>query len=105
MRKMGGAGHPVGVDALRATLQPGYAMQLGTVLDTRRIAHLTTWATRGASDVHTQASLSALWQIKQSAVSITLSILTTPGCVVALPRQGNAAIEYVLSGTSRLIFG
>ena len=101
---MGGAHHHVGMEALRATLQPRYAMQLGTVLDTRRIAHLTTWATRDASDVHTQASLSALWQIKQSAVSITLRKLTMQGYVIALPRQGNAAIEYVLSGTSRLIF-
>jgi len=71
----------------------------------RRTAHLMTWATRGASVAQTEASLTALRQIKQSAVSITLGTLTTQGYVVALPRQGNAAIEYVLSGTSRLIFG
>jgi len=46
----------------------------------------STRAKRGASDMHTQASLAALWQIKQSAVSITLGTVTTQGSVVTLPR-------------------
>ncbi len=96
---------PVGADALRITLQQRYGQQLTHDLDTRRREQLSDWGARTPTAAQTQDSLRRLWRIGQSAVSTALSALIAQDYVIALPRQGSAPIQYVLSGTSRLIFG
>jgi hypothetical protein len=46
-----------------------------------------------------------MWNVSQGTVSSALKFLIQQGYVIALPRSGGEPIQYVLSGTSRLIFG
>ncbi len=101
---LGGVG-AVSITALRTTLRQRYQQQLAHDLEDRRISQLRQWGETNPDEVHGQESLQTLWALGQSAVSTALSALITPGYVVALPRAGKAPIQYVLSGTSRLIFG
>jgi Mn-dependent DtxR family transcriptional regulator len=57
-----------------------------------------------AAAVQTQAQLVELWQVKQPSVSQTLQQLIEAGAVEALPRRGREAIQYLMTGTSRLAF-
>jgi AAA ATPase domain len=75
-------------------------------LTPERAQQLLAWGAAGPGDRHTQESLGALWRVKQPTVSQILIGLQREGFVNALPRRpgrGRAG-EYVLSGTSRLLF-
>jgi DNA-binding MarR family transcriptional regulator len=67
---------------------------------------LPAWAQVDAAVVQTQAQaqLVELWQVKQPSVSQTLQQLIEAGAVEALPRRGREAIQYLMTGSSRLTF-
>lgn len=89
---------------LRPVLQARHATQLASDLDETRARYLTRWGEQAPTSPQTQKTLGALWKVTQGAVSTALTLLQGKGYVVALPRGAGPA-EYVLSGTSRLIFG
>jgi hypothetical protein len=96
---------PLAFEDIRPTLQQTYLAQLQNLEERRKVEHLIKWGTNNPRATHTQRALRTLWGLGQSAVSITLDYLTRRGYVVALPKSGNVATEYALSGVSRLIFG
>lgn len=90
---------------IRPTLQQRYAAELATLKEKKRVEQLTVWGQRAPAQPQTQEALAQLWKVSQGAVSVALAFLVKEGYVLAPPRQGTGATEYVLSGTSRLIFG
>jgi hypothetical protein len=102
-----GAGpvRPLTLDEIRPVLQKRYAAHLASLPEQTRVEQLTRWGTTQPGGTQTQKSLAKLWKVSQGAVSNALKYLTQQGYVIALPRAGGEPIQYVLSGTSRLIFG
>ena len=100
-------GHVRAIDAhdIRLTLQQRYADHLAAVPERRRVEQLTAWGVHKPASTHTQQSLGALWRVTQGAVSNALAYLLRHGYITALPRRRGQAVEYELSGVSRLIFG
>ena len=90
---------------IRPTLQQRYAADLAALKEKKRVEQLTAWGRTAPAQPQTQEALARLWKVSQGAVSVALAFLTKEGYVVALPRRGADPTRYVLSGTSRLIFG
>lgn len=103
----GGAGTARALTAaeIRPTLQQRYAADLATLKEKKRVEQLTTWGRKAPAEPQTQETLARLWKVSQGAVSVALAFLVKEGYVLALPRQEAGPTRYVLSGTSRLIFG
>ena len=105
-RDGGTSPRPVTMSELREPLQARYTTELMTQQEPARVKQLTVWGENDPARTHTQKSLQALWKLKsQGGVSYALNTLVRAGYVLPLPRVGAAAIKYLLSGTSRLIFG
>lgn len=106
---MPGAGQPrvrpLTTADIRPTLQRRYASDLDALRERTRIDQLKAWGERDPAGARTQAELGALWSLRQASVSTALAFLVKEGYVLALPREGASRTSYVLSGTSRLIFG
>lgn len=100
-----GAARPITLAEMRTTLQKRYADQLSSLTESKRVDQLSAWGTTAPDATHTQKSLEHLWDLSQGAVSNAIRYLVQQGYVIALPRTGSDPIQYVLSGTSRLIFG
>ncbi len=81
-----------------------YDEQLGALDEEHHVKRLVAWGTTDALTPQTQQSLSALWEVKQSTVSLTVGYLIQHGYVMPLPRDGRSAMQYLLTGRSRLIF-
>ncbi len=92
------------IDELRPVLRARYMAELQQLPERSRVAQLTQWGESAPSKAMTQRELMRLWQLTQGAVSTALTWLVERGFVVALPRVGAGATEYVLSGRSRLMF-
>lgn len=101
----GGTARPLSGEEIRPVLQQRYAAELATLPEQGKIEQLTRWGATDPGSTQTQKSLGALWKVSQPAVSTTLAYLVRQGYVQALPRSGKAAVQYVLSGVGRLIFG
>lgn len=99
------AARPVTTAELRQALQARYAEELGAQLDAKRVEQLTAWGRRDPASEQTQKSLAGLWKLSQGAVSNAVTALAQRGYVIQLPRMGTEPIRYILSGTSRLVFG
>ncbi len=95
----------VTLDDLRPVLRQRYAAELAALPEQTRVAQLTAWGTSAPAVPQTQKSLGKLWGVSQGPVSTAVSTLVRQGYVVALPRVSAEPTRYVLSGTSRLIFG
>lgn len=99
-----GSIRPLAFDDLRPTLQRYYDEQLGALDEDHHVKRLVAWGTTDPEAAQTQQTLSELWDVKQSTVSLTLGYLTKHGYVMPLPREGRAAQQYLLTGRSRLVF-
>ncbi len=95
----------VTLDDLRPVLRQRYAAELAALPEQTRVAQLTAWGRSAPGAAQTQKSLGKLWGVSQGPVSTAVSTLVRQGYVVALPRVSAEPTRYVLSGTSRLIFG
>lgn len=95
---------PLTIDELRPTLHDRYLAELLQLPDRARVEQLTRWGETAPARAMTQKSLTRLWKISQGAVSAALAWFVERGFVVALPRKGTQPIDYVLSGSSRLMF-
>lgn len=96
---------PLTMADIRPTLQRRYASDLEALREKKRVDQLKAWGQRHPDAAKTQADLQKVWKVSQAAVSTALAFLTKEGYVLALPRDGASRTSYVLSGTSRLIFG
>lgn len=103
-RKSTPAVRPLTIDELQPVLRERYLVELQQLAERVRVAQLTQWGESDPSAAMTQKSLARLWKLSQGAVSTALGWFVDRGFVVAMPRSGSAATEYVLSGTSRLMF-
>ena len=90
---------------IRPTLQHRYAADLMALKEKTRVEQLTRWGHQAPAQPQTQEALARLWRVSQGAVSVALAFFIREGYVLTLPRHSAGAIPYVLSGTSRLIFG
>ena len=95
---------PVGLEDLLLTLLQRNQAELQKQLGDTAWERLLAWAQVDAAAVQTQAQLVELWQVKQPSVSQTLQQLIEAGAVEALPRRGREAIQYLMTGISRLAF-
>lgn len=101
-----GSPQPADATAVRAVLQGRYAAELTRKLDATRARQLAKWGETSPGAPMTQAKLKTLWALKsQGTVSIAINALVDAGYVIALPREGKRATQYVLAGVSRLIYG
>jgi hypothetical protein len=100
-----GVVRPLSLAVIRPSLQQRYTADLDALREKTRVEQLRRWGQHSPATPRTQAELKRLWNVSQGAVSGALSILTREGYVLPLPREGASATQYVLSGTSRLIFG
>jgi hypothetical protein len=96
---------PLTLDELRPALGDRYRRELDTYAEQTRIEQLRQWGESRPDSVQTQKTLGDLWSVSQGTVSSALKFLIQQGYAIALPRSGGEPIRYVLSGTSRLIFG
>jgi DNA-binding GntR family transcriptional regulator len=96
---------PLTLDEIRPALSERYHRELDGYAEQTRIDQLRRWGESQPGSVQTQKTLGDLWAVSQGTVSSALRFLIQQGYVVALPRSGGEPIQYVLSGTSRLIFG
>lgn len=102
----GGSPKPADVDAVRAILRSRYATEITRKLDTTRATQLAKWGEADPGAAMTQAKLKTLWALKsQGSVSTAINALVAAGYALALPRKGKNAVQYVLTGVSRLIYG
>jgi AAA ATPase-like protein len=99
----GVAAAPIPEAELRSALRTRYAAQMQAALDPTRREQVEAWG-RTPDAVQTQGDLTTLWTVTQPTVSRALTELIDAGYVTLLPRRGRA-LEYVLTGQSRLIFG
>lgn len=97
-------GQSLPINLLRPALRERYAALLRERLGEKRQVQMETWATSGPTVAQTQQSLQAAWKLSQSKVSKVLADLERQGYVIALPRQGKAPTQYVLTGISQLIY-
>ena len=95
---------PVGLEDLLLTLLQRNQAELQEQLGDTAWERLLAWAQVDAAAVQTQAQLVELWEVKQPSVSQTLQQLIEAGAVEALPRRGREAIQYLMTGISRLVF-
>jgi hypothetical protein len=95
---------PVGLEDLLLSLRQRNQVELQEQLGDTAWERLLDWAQVDAAAVQTQAELVELWQVKQPSVSQTLQQLIEAGAVEALPRRGREAIQYLMTGISRLAF-
>ncbi len=95
---------PVGLEDLLLTLLQRNQAELQEQLGDTAWERLLAWAQVDAAAVQTQAQLVELWQVRQPTVSQTLQQLIEAGAVEALPRRGREAIQYLMTGISRLAF-
>ena len=93
---------PVGLDDLLLTLRQRNQAELQDQLGESAWERLVAWAQVDPASMQTQAQLVALWAVKQPSVSQTLQQLIEAGAVEALPRRGQEAIRYLMTGTARL---
>jgi hypothetical protein len=101
-----GTPRPATVEAVRATLQERYAREISRKLDPVRAKQLTKWGETDPAASMTQAKLQTLWGLKsQGSTSTAINALVAAGYALALPREGKKAVQYVLTGVSRLIYG
>ena len=96
---------PMTLDELRPVLRQRYAAELATLAERTRVEQLSRWGNQAPDRSQTQKSLGALWKVSQGAVSMALTYLVERGYVVPLPRTAASPSQYVLSGSSRIIFG
>jgi hypothetical protein len=96
---------PLTLDEIRPALSERYHRELDGYAEQTRIDQLRRWGESQPGSVQTQKTLGDLGAVSQGTVSSALRFLIQQGYVVALPRSGGEPIQYVLSGTSRLIFG
>jgi hypothetical protein len=97
-------GVPIPLEELRPALQQRYGDQLSRLDESRR-RQLQLWAESGTGTQQTQKTLQQLWNVTQGAASNSVRDLIEEGYVLALPRRGAEATNYVLTGFSRIIFG
>jgi hypothetical protein len=90
---------------IQPALQRRYTSELDALREQTRVDQLKAWGKDQPGAAKTQADLSKVWKVSQAAVSTALGFLMKEGYVLALPREGAPRTSYVLSGTSRLIFG
>lgn len=95
---------PLRLDELRPALQQRYVADLDQLPERVRADQLTRWGTTAPDKAQTQKELMRRWKLTQGAVSTALTYLMGRGYVVALPKAGQQATLYVLSGVSRLVF-
>jgi len=95
---------PLLFEDIAPTLRQEYQDQLTAIAEDHHARRLLLWGEQDVDAVHTQRALEKLWKVKQGTVSETLAYLVRLGYVLALPREGRAPVQYVLSGRSRLIF-
>jgi hypothetical protein len=95
---------PVGLEDLLLTLRQRNQAELQEQLGDTAWERLLAWAQVDAAAIQTQAELVELWQVKQPSVSQTLQQLIEAGAVEALPRRSREAIQYLMTGISRLVF-
>jgi DNA-binding FadR family transcriptional regulator len=100
-----GVVRPLSLTDIQPSLQQRYTAALDARRDKTRVEQLRSWGRHPPAPPPPHAELTRLWNVSQGAVSGALSILTREGYVLPLPREGASATQYVLSGTSRLIFG
>ena len=96
---------PMRLEEIVATLRPRYLAELAATADEARVTQLARWGAGDAEAPETQKSLQALWKLGQSGVSQALSWHMRAGYVVALPREGAAARQYLLTGLGRVVVG
>lgn len=99
-----GSAGPVALEAILPTLQRRYADDLATLDEEARVKQHVKWGTTGPTTTHTQKTLGALWNARQSTVSEALNFLIHTGYVASIPRRGMTPSQYVLTGLSRLFF-
>jgi DNA-binding transcriptional ArsR family regulator len=95
---------PVGMDDLLLVLRQRNQQELKDQLGPTAWERLLAWGNRDPEACEIQTALKTLWGVSQSAVSQTLQQLTASGAVEALPRKGRDPIQYMLTGTARLVF-
>lgn len=95
---------PLQLPDIMPALRAEYQSQLAALPEEHQARRLIMWGEQDANATHTQQSLGALWKVKQGTVSDALAYLVRHGYVAASPRQGRAAVQYVLTGRSRLVF-
>lgn len=96
---------PVALAELAEALQARYYALMHSELAEPRVGPLEQWLRHDPAAVVTQKELMSLWSLSQGGVSQVLSALVGAGYVFAHPRKGKGAIQYGLSGKSRLIGG
>lgn len=95
---------PVGMDDLLLVLRQRNQQELKDQLGPTAWERLLAWGNCDPEACEIQTALKTLWGVSQSAVSQTLQQLTASGAVEALPRKGRDPIQYMLTGTARLVF-
>lgn len=97
---------PLTIAEIGPVLRARYRAELQSLPEQPRVEQLTQWGESSLRGPQTQKALQKLWKVKsQGTVSQAVNYLVRQGYVVALPREGVKPIEYLLSGTSALIFG
>ena len=94
---------PMRLDELVTTLRPRYVAELSATADEVRVVQLAQWGAHDATGPRTQKELQTLWSLGQSGVSHALVWHMRAGYVVALPREGASARQYVLTGLGRVV--
>ena len=97
---MGDAAMPISLEDLLRVLKRRNQLELEDRLGATCWERVLRWAARDPAAGQTQAEVAKLWRIQQPSVSQTLQQLTAAG---ALPRCGREPIQYLLTGTTRLV--
>ncbi len=101
----GGVATPADSASVRAVLQNRYGQEIARRLDKTRALRLDAWGNADPAARMTQSRLMKLWGLRsQGSASTAVNELVSQGYVIALPRDGRKALEYVLSGVSRMVY-
>jgi hypothetical protein len=96
---------PLTTEDIAPVLRARYGAELHNLPEQARVEQLTKWGESSLRGPQTQDTLQTLWKLSsRGSVSQAVNYLVAQGYVVALPREGKKPIQYVLSGTSALIF-
>lgn len=96
---------PLTTEDIAPVLQARYSAELHSLPEQARVEQLAKWGESSLRGPQTQDTLQKLWKLSsRGTVSQAVNYLVAQGYVVALPREGKKPIQYVLSGTSALIF-
>ena len=96
---------PVSLSELARALEARYSAVMRSELEELRATQLSQWMEAEPASVRTQKDLMDMWELSQGTVSVVLTNMVEAGYVITRPRQGKSAIQYALSGKSRIIAG